>query len=490
MAEIHSELANFCGNRRMLCVRHAILVAALLAGSAIANVAADVEIDRYVEEEMELNGIPGLSLALVEDGKVSYLRAYGVRNAETRQLIRVETPMELASVSKGFTALAILRLEQDGVVDRDSVVSAYLPEFDSGAWQRVTLSHLIRHRSGLRRRHDFLAPCCEQAANLDLDAAARMLANADLESPPGSTFSYANSNYVLLAAVVQRMSDAAFTSYMREAVFQPLGMHRTTLIDEVARSWEGASPHEWQWGRVRVSPSRFLGWYGSSRIKASAEDMGVYMAALLDSMATQAGDPDRGGAWWDRLGPDYDLGWTVSKETEWLDDQLVLEHTGSLWGADTAVVLAPERSIGAAVLVNMGTSRAGVIARAVLRSRDGTPLPEPHRTSRMEIPDTWAQIFLLSSAAIFGGLLWYGLRVGRQVRLGARTWNAATRRIIRSVVLAILAVTLILNIYWGSEPPLPALPTTIQTALPALAASVSALLLVAAAAGLLPRLKR
>ncbi len=474
----------------MLCVRHAILVAALLAGSAIANVAADAEIDRYVEEEMELNGIPGLSLALVEDGKVSYVRAYGVRNAETRQPIRVETPMDLASVSKGFTALAILRLEQDGVVDRDSVVSAYLPEFDSGAWQRVTLSHLIRHRSGLRRRHDFLAPCCEQAANLDLDAAARMLANADLESPPGSTFSYANSNYVLLAAVVQRMSDVAFTSYMRKAVFQPLGMHRTTLIDEVARSWEGASPHEWQWGRVRVSPSRFLGWYGSSRIKASAEDMGVCMAALLDPMATQAGNPDRGGAWWDRLGPDYDLGWTVSKETEWLDDQLVLEHTGSLWGADTAVVLAPERGIGAAVLVNMGTSRAGEIARAVLRSRDGTPLPEPHRTSRMEIPDTWAQIFLLSSAAIFGGLLWYGLRVGRQVRLGARTWNAATRRIIRSVVLAILAVTLILNIYWGSEPPLPALPTTIQTALPALAASVSALLLVAAAAGLLPRLKR
>ena len=205
-----------------------------------------------------------------------------------------------------------------------------------------------------------------------------MLAHADLESPPGSTFSYANSNYVLLAVVVQRMSGATFTSYMREAVFQPLGMHRTTLIDEVARSWEGASPHEWQWGRVRVSPSRFLGWYGSSRIKASAEDMGVYMAALLKPMATQAG-----GAWWDRLGPDYDLGWTVSKETEWLDDQLVLEHTGSLWGADTAVVMAPERGIGASVLVNMGTSRAGEIARAVLRSRDGTPLPEPHRTSRM-----------------------------------------------------------------------------------------------------------
>lgn len=474
----------------MLCVRHLFLAAVLLAGSTAANAAADVEIDRYVEQEMELNGIPGLSLAVVEDGKVSYLRAYGVRNSESRQPLRVETPMDLASVSKGFTALAILRLEQDGAVDRDSVVSEYLPELDSGAWQGVTLSHLIRHRSGLRRRHDFLAPCCGKAGNLDLDAAARILAHVDLESPPGSTFSYANSNYVLLAAVVQRMSGAAFTSYMREAVFQPLGLHRTTLKEEVARSWEGASPHEWQWGRVQVSPSRFLGWYGSSRIKASAKDMGVYMASLLDPMATRTGDPNPGAPWWDQLGSDYDLGWNVSEETEWLDDQLVLEHTGSLWGADTAVVLAPERGIGAAVLVNMGTSRAGEIARAVVRSRDGTPLPEPLRTSRMEIPDTWARIFLMSAAAIFGVLLWYGLRVWLQVRLGTRGWNASTNRIIRAVVLVTLAFILILNFYWGSEPPLPALPTTIQTALPALAASVSALLLLAAAAGLLPRLKR
>lgn len=480
----------------MLWVRHLFLVTVLLAGSSAANAAADVEIDRYVEHEMELNGMPGLSLALVEEGKVSYLRAYGVRNSESRQPLRVETPMELASVSKGFTALAIVQLEQDGTVDRDSVVSEYLPELDGG-WQGVTLSHLIRHRSGLRRRHDFLAPCCGQAGSLDLDSAVRMLAHADLEGTPGATFSYANSNYVLLAAVIQRMAGAAFTSYMWESVFQPLGMHRTTLQEEVARSWEGASPHEWLWGRVRVSPSRFLGWYGSSRIKSSAEDMGVYMVSMLDPMAARldsrsahAGDSNSRAAWWDQLGPDYDLGWNVSNETEWMDNQVVLEHTGSLWGADTAVVLAPERAIGAAVLVNMGTSRAGEIARAIVQSRDGTPLPEPRRTSRMEIPDTWARIFLMFAAAIFGVNIWYGLRVRRQVRLGARAWNAPISRIIRAGVLVILAFILILNFYWGSEPPLPALPTTIQTALPALAASVSTLLLVAAAVGLLPRLKR
>ena len=90
------------------------------------------------------------------------------------------------------------------------------------AGQGVTLSHLIRHRSGLRRRHDFLAPCCGQAGNLDLGAAVRMLAHADLESTPRARRSLtANSNYVLLAAVIPAYGRAAaFTSYMRESVFQ------------------------------------------------------------------------------------------------------------------------------------------------------------------------------------------------------------------------------------------------------------------------------
>ena len=477
------------GNRRILYVLLAILIAALLAGPAPAH-AADLEIDRYIEAEMELNNIPGLSLVVVEDGQVAYMRAYGLRNAESRQAMRVETPTELASVSKAFTALAILRLEIEGTINRNSAVVTYLPELNNGDWQDVTVSDLLRHRSGLRRRHDFLVPCCGQAGNLDLEGAPLKMADADLESPPGSVFSYANSNYVLLAAIVQRMSGAAFPSYMKDAVFQPLGLQRTTVVEEEARSWEAASPHEWQWGRVLVSPSRFLGWYGSSRIKASAADMGVYMGALLDPTSSHAGDLLATGDWWEGLGPDYDLGWTVSGETEWLDGQLVLEHTGSLWGADTAAVLAPTRGVGVAVLINMGTSRAGDISRAILRSRNGTPLPEPRRTSRLELPDVWARIFLASAAGLFGVLLWYGLRVARQVRASARTWHATSGRMIRSAVLASLSITLILSIFWGSQPPRAAFPTTIQTALPALVASVSGLLLVAAAAGLLPRLSQ
>ena len=461
----------------------------MLVGLASVH-AADEEIDRYIETEMELNSIPGLSLAIVEGGQVTNTSAYGVRNAQTRQAMQVETPVELASVSKAFTALAILRLEREGSLHRDSAVVAYLPELSNGHWRDVSVSDLLGHRSGLRRRHDFLVPCCGQAGSLDLEGAPLKLADADLESPPGSIFSYANSNYVLLAAIVQRVSGIPFTGYMRDAVFEPLGLHRTTVVDARARSWDVASPHEWQWGRVLVSPSRLLGWYGSSRIKASATDMGEYMATMLDPINVHARSPDLVGAWWEWLGPDYDLGWTVSNETEWLADELTLEHTGSLWGADTAVVLAPARGVGVSVLINMGTSRAGDIARAILRSRDGSPLPEPLRTSRTDRPDTWAQIFLASAAVLFAVVLWYGLRVWRQLRLGARAWYATTARMARAAILAGLAVTLVLSIFWGSEPPRAALPTTIQTALPALVASVAGLLLVAAVVGFLPKLRQ
>ena len=218
-------------------VPRGISFAFLLFGILDSMAAADAGIDRYVTAEMESNSIPGLSLAIVENGNVAYLQAYGVRNAESLEIMRVETPVELASLSKALTALAVLRLERDGLVERNSSVAVLLPDLNRAGWQRVTLRDLLRHRSGLRRRHDFLVPCCGQPGHLDLDGVARRLDGADLESPPGETFSYANSNYVLLAAVVQRVSGVPFPDYMREMIFEPLGMDRTTMDEGEAQTW-------------------------------------------------------------------------------------------------------------------------------------------------------------------------------------------------------------------------------------------------------------
>lgn len=469
--------------RRILDVYLLVLVAVFFSAPPGEAAVETRVIDRYVRAEMELNAIPGLSLAIVKDAKVFYVQAYGTRNAASQQAMQVGTPSDLASVSKSLTALGILRMQHEGKIDLDSAVTAYLAELDGPSWERVTVRHLIRHRSGLRRRHDFLVPCCSQAG-LDLVEAGRRLAGADLEGLGGATFSYANSNYVLLAAVLQELSGVPFPRYMRQNVFERLGMRQTAVIENQDRSPKDAFPHELQWGRVNISPSRFLGWYGSSRVKASAEDMGAYMVTLLrrGALPVEFGH----GTWWASAGPEYDLGWNVSESTEWLDHDLVLEHSGSLWGADTAVVLVPGRGDGATVLINRGTGRAQHIARALAASLAGRPLPRALKSSRLESPDTWAQVFLLLATFLLAGSLWYGLRVRWQLRLAARRWNPSRGQVARAAILAGLAIALLFSVLASTQPPLAALPSPIQTALPLLAGSVSLLLVVAGVAGLAP----
>lgn len=368
-------------------LRGAILTTALVGGFALVS-PANTEIDRFVRAELALNGVPGLALATVERGEIGLVRAYGIQSVESGRRLTVDTPMGLASLSKALTALAILRLEQEGRIDRGAVASEILPRLTGPHWAGVTLNHLLQHRSGLRRSHDFLLPCCGSPDELDLEAAGERLNDADLEGLPGESMSYANSNYVLLAAIIERVSGVPFGSYMQQRVFRPLGMRQTSLGGARPSTEVAALPHEWQWGSVRVSPSRFLGWSGSSLVRASAGDMAVYLEALLDRKSGDFEFLHADGPWWGRLDPSYDLGWSVQEDPGWFGDGLVLEHTGKTWGVRTAAVIAPQSRSAVAVLGNLGTTRSQAMARAILRSLGGEDLPVPQKANRTEIPDT------------------------------------------------------------------------------------------------------
>lgn len=459
----------------------AILAASLVGGAV--SLPANTAIERFVQAELALNGVPGIALAIVDRGETGLVAAYGIQSVGSGRSLTANTPMGLASLSKSLTALAILRLEQEGRIERGDSAAEILPQLTSGVWAGVTLNHLLQHRSGLRRRHDFLLPCCGSPNDRALESAVERLNNADLEGLPGESMSYANSNYVLLAAIVERATGVPFSAYMQQQVFGPLGMRHTSVAGSHPSTDTGALPHEWQWGSVRVSPSRFLGWRGSSLVRASAADMASYLEALLDR---QPGDFDFLHAdvpWWGRLDPSYDLGWTVREDPGWFGDGLVLEHTGKTWGSRTAAAVAPQTRSAVAVLGNLGTTRSQAIARAISRNLSGEDLPVPRKANRAEIPDTWAMV-LLAAAIGLGGLAgWFGWRTRHQLRSGRRTWRLTAGRFGRSAVLGCLAATLLYR-YHFAGPPHAALPTTIQVALPALVASVFALLLVSAVRGL------
>lgn len=437
---------------------------------------------------MKLNGIPGVAVAIVSDSGLSLARGFGVRRARDGRPMSGTTLIDLASVSKSLTALATLVAAHSGRLDIDSSVRSALQGLDRTEWTHVTVRDLLRHRSGLRRHHDFLVPCCGLPGDRDLELAVRRLAPAagDLESR--DAFVYANSNFVLLAAIVEQASGSPFQTFMQERVFRPLGLHRTTLDAARARALGASARHEWQWGRVAASRSPFRGWLGSSLVQSTAEDIGTYITVLLGATGHEVGFPALRPDWWLGLEPGYDLGWHVHAQADWLDDELVLEHSGNIWGANTAIVLAPRRRSGVGVLANLDAGRAGPMARAILRSLGGTPLPEAEAASRWGRPDAWAIAFL----AIAGGLLLavaaLAARAARQLRQGHRAWAPSGLRAARSICLGLLGCWLLHWHFLDPAAPPETLPTTVRQALGPLVAGTAALLLAGAAAGLVPRI--
>ncbi len=434
-------------------------------------------IDRYVRAEMQLNQIPGLSLSVVRGEDVLFTRAYGVASLATGAAMTPDTPVELASLSKPFTALAIAQLEKDGKLELDVPVSAYLSEFD--AEHGLTVRHLVEHTSGLRRKDDFQAPCCGKPGEHDLKLAVTRLRAVDPHPPRGPGFRYANSNYVLLAAIIERVSGESFPAYMERRVFGPLGMNRTTLDRRKALAWGLAEGHERQWGRMR--PSRiWTGWYGASLVKSTANDMARYMAALVGGTAGSLGLPP----------PEqkpYAVGWFIRRNPE-RPGGVFLEHTGSTWGCNTAAVIALDSRLAVVVLINAGARRAGVIARGVLARTAGLPGPKPGAEPWTGIPDFWAISFTVAAAVILVNLAVYLSRSRREFRLGERSyaglgnpWTTA-----RAFLLAAMGIAVPFVLLVGPQP-MAAFPATVRVGLPLLAGATSALLLSSAVLGVFPK---
>lgn len=433
--------------------------------------AADLSrIDDYVRAEMSLNQIPGASVAVVRGREIVYLKAFGVRSAAAGEPMTVDTPVDLASLSKSLTALAVMDLQRRGEVDLRSPVTRYLPELGAH-YSRVTVRHLIRHTSGLTRRDDFLVPCCGQPGEYDLDAAVARLAAAKL-ARAGAGFVYANSNYVLLAALVQRVSGRPFVAFVRDSVFRPLGMSRTTLDPAEAIEWGLAEPHERRWGKVEPMSRPFLGWYGSSLVKSAARDMASYLQATLASQAP--------------LTEPYDGGWFVRQRAEWPGRPRVVEHGGDTWGGNTAAIVVPAWNMGAVVLLNIGVRRANDMARGVLARAAGFEGPPPAKDPKSSDTDMWAKVFAGSAVAMLAALPVYMWRVWRAVRRRERRLAICTVAVIRGAALLAMAAVLMLILVRQPPPPFQALPTSLRTGLSVLAASSAAVLVAAAIGGLLP----
>jgi serine beta-lactamase-like protein LACTB len=181
-----------------------------------------------VADEMSLLGIPGLSLAVAEAGQLRYEAGFGFADVENEVPARPETVYRLASVSKPMTAVAVLKLAQDGRLDLDAPVSRYCPEYPEKPWP-VTSRQLLCHQGGVRWYRSDEQPLTRRFASVS-DGLA-LFADDPLAFEPGTKVLYSTYGYTLLGCAAARAAGQAFVPLLQEAVFGPAGMTATRVDD-------------------------------------------------------------------------------------------------------------------------------------------------------------------------------------------------------------------------------------------------------------------
>ena len=309
-------------------------------------------LDVFLEANIDDNA-PGLSVLLIKDNEVVYRNAKGMANSETGLAIQSDTGFRLASVSKTFTAVAIMHLFEQQLISLDDSILMYLPELPE-SWGDISIHHLLSHRSGIVdyfndfKFNDFPLRA-EENVLTNQDILEYFTANAALEFTPGSKGEYSNSGFVMLAEIISRVSGISFAEYIDIHVFQPLGMHNSYIADEQT---DLRTDDALNFAELETQFNKRFYVTGSQSQVSSLDDLEKFIVGMLDHqiltsdtfdlMATNYSDLEH-------LGSTYGYGMQIDK-----DNPMAFGHGGGFDGFRTKVLIRMDQNWHLVVLSNGG----------------------------------------------------------------------------------------------------------------------------------------
>lgn len=336
---------------------------ALMLALTIGNVSASPEmqgktdfaaIDAYIAEQMKNLGIPGMTLGVVEDGQIVHLQGFGVADSSGRA-VTPQTPFYIGSVTKSFTALAVMQLVEAGKIVLDAPVQIYLPWFelaDKDASAKITVRNLLNQTSGISPRNGMVFWSSQQG----LEEVMRGLKTVQLTQPVGTTFQYSNINYSIAGLIVEKVSGQSYGEYVIQHIFKPLDMYSSYASRQPALADGLSDGHLDMFGFAfrsdRGMPPPYLPTGG---LISSAEDMSHYMIAQLN--AGRYGDTQilsaQGIAEMHKpaipFGKGYyAIGWFAGT----IDGAAVANHNGDTGNSHSYIWLLPEERSGFVLLAN------------------------------------------------------------------------------------------------------------------------------------------
>ena len=324
------------------------------------------KIDSAVQEELMKTGVPSASVAVVQNGAIAYLHAFGAARLEPRKTPALpEMRYSIGSISKQFTAAAVLLLQEQGKLSLDDKVSKFLPDLSRA--NEVTIRQLLSHTSGYQDYwpQDYVPPfmLTDITAQKILDLWARK----PLDFDPGTKWQYSNTNYVIAGLIIEKASGEPLLKFLQEHIFTPLGMNTVANIDQEKLGDTDATGYlRFALGPLRAAPKEGKGWlFAMGELAMPAGDLARWDISIIDRKLLKPSSYDemetevllKNG-----LGTQYGLGVDVSK----LADRRAISHGGEVSGFTAENIVFPDDRAAVVVLTNQdAASASGNLAKRI-----------------------------------------------------------------------------------------------------------------------------
>jgi CubicO group peptidase (beta-lactamase class C family) len=354
-----------------------------------ASARAD-KVDDYVRAEMQAQRIPGLSIAIVQDGKVVKAQGYGLANVELNVAATPETIYQSGSIGKQFTATLAMMLVEEGKLSLDDHIGKHIPDAPA-TWKDITLRHLLTHTSGISNS---LYQKIDLRQDYTEDELLKEIEALPLDFQPGDKFIYSNAGYATLGILIHKVTGRFYGDLLREKIFEPLGMTTARIISEadiVPHRADGYRMVDGAWKNQEwVAP--VLNTTADGSLYLTVLDMAKWDAALysekllkrasLDLMWTPAklndGKPVPYG---------YGFGWMTGE----VHGHRFVRHGGAWQGFTTDIARYVDKKLTVIVMTNLAGVHAGEISDGIAGLYEPELAPEiiEHKEVRLD-PEIFA----------------------------------------------------------------------------------------------------
>lgn len=320
-----------------------IILFAILISTNVFSQTLKKDVDALIKSNIPNNEGPGLVVLIAKKGKTIYKEAFGKANLELNVPMSTNHVFQIGSMTKQFTAISILLLEEQGKLKLNDLVENYIPNYPNG--NKITIHHLLSHTAGLPDFTKFKG--LREFAQTDHDASevVEFFKSDTLEFSPGSKFSYSNTNYVLLGYIIEITSGMKYKEYIDKNIFQKIGMKSSLYSnDRIIVNNRAYGYHKKENGYVNKTIISYSVPYASGALMSSVDDLLIWQNALRDQRLLKSENSIKAFSKYTLSNGDsytYGYGWHI-KEIKGYPSR---EHGGSVFGYKSMGVYLPQQDI-------------------------------------------------------------------------------------------------------------------------------------------------